>query len=177
MKLVLPRGVTVVFWLVLVVTEYLQKAGAHVLFNTNTARITENGIFQKTKLSNTARKRTPCWLSQHSASFAGIKFAFACEGNFYEPALLNCVRLQSYRCATAGVLLKDLYGFEKTSQFLATETLTGKIGLKKDYLYPEIMRQRVGPFASCWYFLKNYFTRITLIYSETVKKSSTKFSN
>ena len=34
------------------------------VYNTNTARITENGIFQKTKLFNTARKRTPCWLSQ-----------------------------------------------------------------------------------------------------------------
>ena len=43
---------------------------------------------------------------------------------------------------TEGVVLKELYGIEKTSQLFLTDNLTGKIDISKDCIYSENMRQR-----------------------------------
>ena len=63
------------------------------------------------------------------------KFTASIAGNAIAPPVYAITPAES-------VILKELYGFEKTSQLFLTDNLTGKIDLSKDCVFPVGMEQR-----------------------------------
>ena len=63
------------------------------------------------------------------------KFTASIAGNAVAPPVYAITPAES-------VILKELYGFEKTSQLFLTDNLTGKIDLSKDCVFPVGMEQR-----------------------------------
>ena len=63
------------------------------------------------------------------------KFTASIAGNVFAPPVYAITPAES-------VVLKEMYGFEKTAQLFLTDNLTGKIDLSKDCIYPENMVER-----------------------------------
>ena len=63
------------------------------------------------------------------------KFTVSIAGNALAPPVYAITPAES-------VVLKEMYGFEKTAQLFLTDNLTGKTDLNKDCIYSENMEER-----------------------------------
>ena len=91
------------------------------------------------------------------------KFTASIAGNALAPPVYAITPAES-------VVLKEMYGFEKTAQLFFTDNLTGKIDLSKDCTYPENMVERdMGLVIKCRALRRELGGRGGFIHAPTLK--------